>query len=216
MLEAREVSVRAGARTIVDRASLTVRAGEVLALIGPNGAGKTTFLEAILGLVPSTARSMKWSGRTLDSFADRARTFAYVPDEAVLPEEVSVATAIFDAPFDDALRARPAGTLSRGEAKRAWLALAFHAERPVLVLDEPFGVFDPLQLDDVLASIRQATKRGCAVVVSIHQIAIAEKIADRVTLLAAGKVVADGTLADVRGDHPSLEDAFRARLHAAS
>jgi ABC-type multidrug transport system ATPase subunit len=212
VLEASAITVRAGKRTILDGASFTLRRGEILAVIGPNGAGKTTLFEAVLGLVASETKALAFDGEAIASFRDRARVFAYVPDDAVLPEELGVRTIVGGAVTDAELLGRNAGTLSRGEAKRVWLALALAAKRPVLVLDEPFGAFDPVQLEGVLASVRAAAGAGSAVLVSIHQIATAEKIADRVLLLAEGKVVADGTLAEVRGEHASLEAAFRARL----
>jgi ABC-type multidrug transport system ATPase subunit len=218
VLEASAITVRAGKRTILDGVSFALRRGEVLAVIGPNGAGKTTLFEAVLGLVASETKTLVFDGHRIASFRERARVFAYVPDDAILPEELAVRTVLGDARVDSELLERSAGTLSRGEAKRVWLALALAAKRPVLVLDEPFGAFDPLQLDAVLESVRATARAGSAVLVSIHQIATAEKIADRVLLLAAGKVVAEGTLAEVRGEHESLEAAFRARLsgdHAA-
>jgi ABC-2 type transport system ATP-binding protein len=158
-----------------------------------------------------------------------------MPDEATPPTEVMVATLLehairFGRPPDalatelrtrldltPLLRAR-AGELSRGERRRVALFGAICAQRPVIVLDEPFGAFDPQQLLDVLAVVRSRAAAGSAVIVSVHQMSDAEKIADRVLLLRAGRVLAFDTLAGLRArvEDPtaSLEEVFLALLGA--
>jgi ABC-type multidrug transport system ATPase subunit len=106
---------------------------------------------------------------------------------------------------------RSPGVLSRGERKRITLGLALAADRPVVVLDEPFGAFDPLQLSEVLQVVRSITRAGAAIVVSLHQLHDAERVADRVLLLSEGRRLAFGTIDEVRaqaGSAGSLEDAF--------
>jgi len=223
---------RAGGRTIVDRVSFDVAAGEVVAVIGPNGAGKTTLLEGIVGLRPTGGR-VRVRGRLLESFADRAASFAFAPDDATLPQEALVATLVDHAGAHrprraaitgalhrdlrlDPLLSRSAGVLSRGERKRVALYVALAADRPVVVLDEPFGAFDPLQLREVRDVVRSIALAGAAVLVSIHQLADAERIADRALLLSDGHRIAFGTIDAIRaqagGSAGSLEDAFIALL----
>jgi iron complex transport system ATP-binding protein len=185
--------VSRGGRRVLDDVSFAATAGEIVAVVGPNGAGKTTLLEAIVGLVPSTTALIAARGTAIQSFAHRAQTFAYMPDDARLPEEVSVRTLLGAVPNASvaaadyarrlgagALLDRRGGELSRGEAKRVGLALTLSLARAVIVLDEPFGAFDPLQLDDVLRVVRDCASAGAAVVVTIHHMSKEERIADRI------------------------------------
>jgi ABC-2 type transport system ATP-binding protein len=214
MLAIDALGVRVAGRTIVDRVSFEAARGEIVAIIGPNGAGKTTLLEAIVGVRPCEGRVVA-SGRALASFRDRAATFAFAPDDVAPPPEALVAALVDHARRHrprapevlarlsrdlgiDPLRGRSPGLLSRGERKRVALYLALAADRPVVVLDEPFGAFDPLQLRDVLPIVRSIADGGVTVLVSVHQLADAERIADRVLLLAAGRRVAFGTIDALR------------------
>ncbi len=225
-LEVRALGVTRSARRQLDRVSFAAADGEILAVVGPNGAGKTTLLEAIGGLLPHEGEV--WvGGEVLRTFRQRARRFASMPDDAELPAEVSVRTLLAstgqggaDAPSALAvgpLRDRSAGELSRGEAKRVWLALTLALGRSVLLLDEPFGAFDPIQLDDVVAAVRAHAAKGATVIVSVHDLVTAEHVADRVLLLAEGRVVACGTLGELRAragtdERASLDRVFRALL----
>jgi ABC-2 type transport system ATP-binding protein len=104
------------------------------------------------------------------------------------------------------------GILSRGEHQRVALFCTLVLERPIVVLDEPFSAFDPLQLRGVLDVVKKAASAGATVIASIHQMADAEKIADRFLLLAEGKAVAFGDLpalrALVKAPEASLEELF--------
>jgi ABC-type multidrug transport system ATPase subunit len=209
-LDVRDLALVRGGRRVLDGVSFDARSGEIVALIGPNGAGKTTLLECLTGLRRPDAGSISHGDRTLRTLGDFARVFAFMPDDAPPAPEVAVPTLLAHASryggappalaeeLTDRLGLRPllgacAGELSRGERRRVALFLALVAERPVLVLDEPFGAFDPLQLVDILAVVRARASAGRALVVSVHQMSDAEKIADRVLLLRAGRVVAFGT-----------------------
>jgi ABC-type multidrug transport system ATPase subunit len=229
VLDVDSVTVHRGERRVLDRASFRVRRGQIVAVVGPNGAGKTTLLEAVLGLRSGTGRVI-FDGETLDVFRARAAVFAYMPDESALPEEASVDTILRASHREPTRREREARRfgitafldrgareLSRGEAKRVWLAATVLLERPVLVLDEPFGAFDPLQLDEVLPAVKDAIGSDGIALVTVHQMTIAERIADHIVILAEGRVVAEGTIAELRADSAvpadaSLEDVFRALL----
>jgi ABC-2 type transport system ATP-binding protein len=110
--------------------------------------------------------------------------------------------------------------LSRGERQRLALFSTLVLGRPIVVLDEPFSAFDPLQLRDVLGAVRSIAASGAAILASIHQLADAEKVADRVLLLAEGRAVAFGTVAELRaeagGAERSLEEVFVALLTRSS
>jgi len=204
-LVASGVGVVAAGRTILSDVSLDVARGEVVAILGPNGSGKTTLIEAIAGLRPDATGSVALGGRALATFRDRASAMSFMPDEAVLPEETTLATALAlgaGAPlverFDlGALLGARAREISRGESKRAQLCAALALGRPVVLLDEPFVALDPLQLRSLLPMFRDAA-RDAAVVVTIHQMSTAELVADRLLLLAGGRAIAFGTLDELR------------------
>jgi ABC-2 type transport system ATP-binding protein len=231
VLRVSDLSLLVGGRAIVDHVTFEARRGEIVAVIGPNGAGKTTLLERLVGLRDGGGRVHVLGGE-LRTFGDHARAFAFSPDDALPPPEVLVGGLIEHAHRHrprraDVLRSllsglgleslldRSAGALSRGERKRLALYVALAADRPVVVLDEPFGAFDPLQLRDVLQTVRLVAEEGAAVVVSIHQLNDAERIADRVLLLSEGRRIAFGTVEEIRaqaGPCESLEGAFVALL----
>ena len=227
VLEVRDLSVSNGRRRIVEAVSFDAKAGEIVAVIGPNGAGKTTLLEAIVGVRPAPP-GVYVRRDAVGSIRERADAFAFAPDDALPPAEALVDVLVRDAESHRArapatlerlatelglgpLLRRPAGALSRGETKRVLLYLALAAARPVVVLDEPFAPFDPLQLRDVCRAVRLVAEEGSAVLVSIHQLALVERIADRVVLMAGGRRLAFGSVEDIRreaGNASSLEDAF--------
>jgi ABC-2 type transport system ATP-binding protein len=217
-----------GNRTIVEGVTFQAHAGEITAVIGPNGAGKTTLLEAMTGLRRQDTGEVRVSGRRLDRFADYARSFAFLPDAGVLPPEATVRTLVEHASSLGAggtsigrLRAglalepfltKTVGVLSRGEHQRVALFCTLALGRPIVVLDEPFAAFDPLQLRQVLGVVREVANASVAVIASIHQLADADKVADRILLLANGRAVAFGAPASLRaqagGASTSLEDVF--------
>ncbi len=214
-----------GARFGLASATLRARPGELVAVVGPNGAGKTTLLECIAGLRPTTRGAVRWHGRELRSQRDRASVLAYMPDELVLPDEMSLVLALGIDRAAPSVAALDVGALldargrevSRGEAKRVQLAAALATDRPLLLLDEPFGAFDPRQLRAVLPAVRDAA-RGRTLLVTVHQMRTAELVADRVVLLAGGRAIADGTVPELRAraalpDAP-FDDVFLALLEA--
>jgi ABC-type multidrug transport system ATPase subunit len=227
MLGVEHLSVRANQRLLVDRVSLCAQAGEFTAVIGPNGAGKTSLLEAIVGVRPSDG-TVQAFGKTLSTFRSRARTFAYLPDQSEAAAELSSRVVVEHAlscasgSVDvaelrgllaiDSLLDLGVGVLSRGERQRLALFSTLVLGRPVVVLDEPFSAFDPLQLRDVLRAIRSIAASGAIILASIHQLADAEKIADRVLLLAGGRAIAFGTPAELRAKAEradmTLEEVF--------
>jgi ABC-2 type transport system ATP-binding protein len=221
-LEISALSSRAGGRDVLSGISFEVVAGEIVAIVGPNGAGKTTLLECIAGLRAASG-AVRFEGRELRSLGDRAQVLAYMPDELVLPDEASVGLAlgidprsVFAARLEitDLLAVR-GSELSRGEQKRCQLCAVFDLERPVLVLDEPFGAFDPRQLRSLLPLLRDVANTR-AVLLTVHQMRSAELIADRVVMLAGGQIVASGTVAELRAraglSSAAFDDVFLALL----
>ena len=239
-LQVDSLSVSVQARRLLDAVSFDAMGGQIICVVGPNGAGKSTLLEALVGLRLPSGGSISIGGRHLSRFADFAGTFALLSDGGELPPEANVATLVRHtlahpsraASLIASLRARlgfeallpqAAGSLSRGEKQRIQLFCTLAQSKPIVVLDEPFGAFDPLQLQGVLAAVKEVAASGAIVVAAVHQLADAEKIADRVLILDGGRRLAWGSLEALReeADLPgaSLEQLFLARLagrtHAA-
>ena len=199
--------------------SLAVRPGELVALIGPNGSGKTTLLRTMGRLLRPLAGQVLLDGADLWKLGARrvARSVGWVPQNARLawPFTVQQVVALGRFPHrgwiaawtaedhravDEALAAtgmeahrdRPLGTLSGGEVQRAMLARVL-AQRPrLLLLDEPVAHLDMKYKIAVLDLARGLARRGLAVVISLHDLNLAGLYADRVILLADGRVFAEG------------------------
>jgi len=220
-------------RTLLDGVNFDAVAGEVVAVIGPNGAGKTTLLEAVTGLRETQRGAVAFRGAALLSLPERARTFAFLPDNAELPSELCVRDVVAHAlsfrprATDfiqeigrsleiDVLNETPAGILSRGERQRVALFCALAVERPVVILDEPFSAFDPLKLREVLAVVRRVASSGSAVVATVHHLGDAARIADRILILSEGRSIAWGDLPTLRESAGvpggTLDDVFVAIL----
>lgn len=169
---------------------------------------------------------MRFAGRELRGLADRARVLSYMPDEVVLPHETSVALAlgidprsVLAAKLEIAgLLAVRGSELSRGEQKRCQLCAAFDLERAVVVLDEPLGAFDPRQLRVLLPLLREVAQTR-AILLTVHQMHSAELIADRIVMLAGGRIIASGTVAELRAraglSSSPFDDVFLALLDEA-
>lgn len=212
-----------GALRALDAVSFEVRSGEALGLIGPNGSGKTTLFECIGGVLPFDA------GR-IDSQPD-APVF-YLPD-GVSPwpaQSVSWALAYvagyFGAPSGlcdhvvAALSLEPhlhqrLGELSKGQRKRALLAIGLLTSRPVLLADEPFDGLDLRQTRAVAQALRGFAQDGRTLVLSIHQITDAARVCDRFVLLSGGVVRGQGTLDEITTLASQRQGAAMAGLEEA-
>jgi ABC-type multidrug transport system ATPase subunit len=226
-LDVDALALQIAGRRILAGISFRAAAGEILAVLGPNGAGKTTLLDCVAGLRAVERGSTRWRGRELQTLRSRAAVMAYMPDEIELPSEASVRIALDVSPQSAAVEALGVGRLleargdelSRGESKRVQLAATLARGRPVILLDEPFAAFDPRQLRTLLPIVRTLA-RDAAVVVTVHQMRTAELLADRMLLLAEGRVLACGTLEELRAriERPAatLDEVFLALLDRAA
>ncbi|MFI2271766.1 MULTISPECIES: ABC transporter ATP-binding protein [Catenuloplanes] len=238
-MRVRGLRVLLGGATVLDGVDLSVAPGEWVTVIGPNGAGKSTLLRALTGAVPYTgsvgldpgvevtalrrrerARRMATvaqspavpPGMTVREYVLLGRT-PYVPplgresaaDLAVADEEIAALDLVT---FAD----RPMTTLSGGERQRAFLARALAQRAPLLLLDEPTSALDIGHQQDVLDLVdRLRRDRGLTVVATMHDLSIAGEYADRMVLLAAGRVAAVGTPAEVLTES-LLATHYRARV----
>jgi iron complex transport system ATP-binding protein len=217
LLTMTDVTVPLGGRDVVHSVSLAVAPGEVVVIIGPNGAGKTTLLRAAAGLTPASG-AIGLGGaplRTL-SLPERARRVAYLPQGHVvhwplpvaevvalgrLPrgagadlseaDRVAVARAM-DATGTTEYADRPVTTLSGGERARVALARVLATEAPLIIADEPTASLDPRYQLTVMTILRRHAEAGGAVVAVLHDLALAARMADRLVLLAGGRIAAAG------------------------
>jgi ABC-2 type transport system ATP-binding protein len=204
-----------GRLTALADVSLSIRQGEVLGLIGPNGSGKTTLFECIAGVLPYEAGSIRVDGRMVSRRARSMQVF-YLPD-AIAPWPAQTvrwaldfALGFFGGPAGrrdeviERLDLRPLlgqaiGTLSKGQRKRAILAIGMLTPHPILLADEPFDGLDLRQTREVGAALRAHAATGRTLFLSIHQITDAARVCDRFVLLSAGRVCGEGTVAELAG-----------------
>ena len=230
-----ELVVRYGDLVAVDHVSFSAAAGEVTAVLGPNGAGKTTTLEVcegyrratsgtatVLGLIPHRrqAELSRRMGVMLQQggFSPAAR----VGDVTRLfcelyAKRVDAAELLQTVGLGERLRSSYR-RLSGGEKQRLSLALALAARPDVAFLDEPTSGVDITGRQLIRSIVRDLAHNGCAVVLATHELDEAEKVADRVVIFDRGRVVADGTLDELRSGHDEIRFRSSATLdvHAVS
>ncbi|KUO23061.1 heme ABC transporter ATP-binding protein [Streptomyces dysideae] len=220
LAEAEDLHVRLGPRTVLRGVSVTVRAGEVLALVGPNGAGKSTLLNALAADLPPVGGVVRVHGRPATEWSapELALRRAVLPQAATLsfpfpveevvrmgraphatsPAEDDVAVAEAMAATEvTAFAVRQFAALSGGERARVALARVLAQRTPLLLLDEPTAALDLKHQELVLRLCRERARAGDAVVVVLHDLGLAAAYAHRVAILSAGRVAADGPPAEV-------------------
>jgi ABC-2 type transport system ATP-binding protein len=220
-----------GRLTALADVSLSIRDGEVLGLIGPNGSGKTTLFECIAGVLPYDAGSIRVDGTAVPPRNGASHVF-YVPDAIAPWPAQSVRWALdFTVGFfggvasrrDEVIErldlgpilAQPIGALSKGQRKRAVLAVGMLTPHPVLLADEPFDGLDLRQTRQVGAALRAHAASGRTLFLSIHQIGDAARVCDRFVLLSGGGIRGEGTIDELAhrahaANAPNLEDIFLA------
>jgi ABC-2 type transport system ATP-binding protein len=220
----------------VDGLDLTVRAGELYALLGPNGAGKTTTLRMIAGLLPPDAGGITIFG--IDALADPVaakRITAWLPDEPMLYDKLTPieylefvaglwgvervraeanAMALLDAlDLTSCCRHRCEG-FSRGMKQKVALAGALIHDPALIMLDEPLTGLDAAIARQVKELLAERVRAGAAIILTTHILEVAERLADRIGILAGGRLVAEGTLPELKAavgrGSSTLEDVFLA------
>ena len=229
MIEALELTMRFGRRTVIDGLSFRVERGELCAFLGRNGAGKTTTMRLLAGVLRPTEGRARINGH--DVLAERravAASIGFLPEAAAgfsrltvgeflrfCGESRGLSGRMLREAIDrvtERVHAREArdalmGELSKGWRQRAWLAQALLHDPPVLILDEPTDGLDPTERRHVRALLEDVS-RNKAVLLSTHVLEEAEETANRVILIARGRIVADDVPTDLVDEHGRLAPAF--------
>jgi ABC-2 type transport system ATP-binding protein len=212
-IEIRELRRHYGSVRAVDGIDLAVPTGEVVALLGPNGAGKTTTLHALLGLSTPDSGRIALLGQAPKAAIAAGRVGAVLQDGALLsgvtvkkllsamrelqPHPAPIGEVVEAAGIDELLD-RKVDKLSGGQAQRVRFALALVGDPDLLILDEPTAGLDTAARRAFWATVRGYAARGRTVLFSTHYLEEADEVADRIVLIAGGKVVADGPTTEIR------------------
>lgn len=213
VLELRSVMRRYGRVEALRGVDLRVGEGEVVALLGPNGAGKTTAVNLLLGLIRADAGEVRAFGRDPRSPAVRARTgvmmqISGIPETLTVREHLELFASYYPNPLPlrrvvgaaglEGLEGRLYGKLSGGQKQRLHLALALVGDPDVLFLDEPTTGLDVSSRRALWERVREFLAGGRTVVLTTHYLEEADALADRVAVLDQGRVIAEGTPAEIK------------------
>lgn len=207
------VTKRFGSVVALDEFDLAVRSHELLAVLGPNGAGKTTAISLLLGLQQPDCGSARLFGQSPNLIQAR-RQVGVMMQEAALPpdlrvrEQVDLVAGYYPDPLTPdaaleltgttALAKRPYGKLSAGQKRQVQFAIAVVGRPVLLFLDEPTVGLDIQAREMVWATLRRLVEDGCSIVLTTHYLEEAEALADRVAVLAKGRLIATGTVSEMR------------------
>jgi ABC-2 type transport system ATP-binding protein len=232
-LEIRGLVKRFGGRPAVDGLDLSIPPGEFHAILGPNGAGKTTTLRIVAGLLRADAGTVHVMGHDVAAAPEDAkRVLAFLPDDPLLyaklrPLEYLEFVAGLWSLDPTTARARAGELLewlgladrtgeliegfSRGMRQKLALAGALIHEPRVMILDEPLTGLDAAAARQVKDLLVERVRQGVCVILTTHILEIAERLAERISIIQRGRIVAQGTmaeLADTAGSGATLEDIF--------
>jgi ABC-2 type transport system ATP-binding protein len=236
VIDVSSVTRRFGATMALRSVTLSLPQGAVYGLVGPNGAGKTTLIKHLLGLLRADTGSVRVFG--LDPIAEPVGVLSrigYLSEEHDLPEWMRLDELLrysracypaWDEAYAEKLRhafgldlSTKISNLSKGQKARAGLLVALSHRPELLVLDEPSSGLDPIVRRDILdAVLRTMAHEGRTVLFSSHLLDEVERVADHVTMISQGRIVASATLAALKDSHrdgdrvPSLDEIFVARV----
>ena len=220
-LEFDSICKRYGDLVALDDLSFDIAAGEVFGFVGSNGAGKTTAMRIALGVLAADSGRVRWAGDPV-TFETRRR-IGYMPEERGLyprmkvGEQLVYLARLHGLSLSEARERTRAWTnrlgvasrlddevqkLSLGNQQRVQLASALVHDPSVLVLDEPFSGLDPVAVEVMSDVLREKAASGVPVLFSSHQLDLVERISDRVGIISAGRMVACGTVEELRTTGP--------------
>ena len=221
MLEVDKISKTFGAVHAVSDLSFAARPGAVFGLLGPNGAGKTTTIRMILDIIEPDAGQVRWNGHVVD--ATVRHTFGYLPEERGLYPKMKVRDQLMflaqlhgvGAPearqtierlaaalnLTENLEKTPQELSKGNQQKVQFIAAVAHAP-PLLVLDEPFSGFDPVNVEVVKQSIRELVARDTTVLLSSHRMEQVEELCEDVCIIDRSRAVLSGNLRAIKANWP--------------
>jgi ABC-2 type transport system ATP-binding protein len=234
LIQARELTRKFSAFTAVDSLTFDAPSGQIYGLLGPNGSGKSTTMRMLLGLLkPTSGTARIWGYDIRKESVEAKRLMGYVPEEPVLPESltgweyINYVSDIWQIPrgserdeevdellelldikdaSDDLIE-----TYSKGMSRKISLVAALIHKPRVLILDEMQAGIDPKGAATIKEIITGLCSRGVAVLLSTHVLQIAESMCNRIGIINHGKLIAEGTMDELRAQakgHASLEDIF--------
>lgn len=227
MIQIENLSMHYGPLVALDRLHLSIPQGEFFAFLGPNGAGKTTTIKILTGLLRPTSGSVKVSGFDLATHPLEAkRRVGYIPDIAVFYEKLTALefmgfigdlfaiapplvrerTAELFALFSlESAAARRIEGLSHGTRQRLAIASALMHDPEVIIIDEPMVGLDPKHARVVKDELKRRSQSGTTVFLSTHLLNVAEELADRVGIVSGGRLIALGTVPEIRATVPEKD-----------
>jgi len=234
MIELKELTKTYGDHAAVERLNLSIDRGEIFGFTGPNGAGKTTTIKMMGGVMAPTAGSVAIAGIDMQTHPQEAkRRIGFIPDRPFLYEKLTGAEFLrftadiygLDEPrFQDKAAATLAlfsltdwsdeliESYSHGMKQRLIMASALLHDPAVLIVDEPMVGLDPLAIIMVKNLFKELAGRGVTIFMSTHTLAIAEDLCDRIGIISRGRLIASGTVDDLRRkarvDGADLEQVF--------
>lgn len=233
LIETEQLSKHYGTKSAVEAVSFQVQGGEIFGFLGPNGAGKTTTIKMIVGLLKPTTGAARVGGFDVQAQPIQAKSISgYVPDEPNLYAKLTGRELLrfvgnlyqmdrkqVDRRIDELLRLfdlqqaadDTIDSYSHGMQQKTSLAAALMHDPKVLVLDEPTVGLDPRSARLIKDILKQMAERGSAIFLSTHILEIAERMCDRIGIINQGKLIAAGSMDDLRRmsqGETSLEDIF--------
>ncbi len=229
MLNITNLTKKYGDKAAVDRLSLTIGAGEIYGFIGHNGAGKTTTLKACCGLIDFDEGEITVDGHsvTKEPIACK-RMIAYIPDNPDMYdfltgyEYLNFVADVYGVSAEDRKErmetygemlsitdafAQPISTCSHGMRQKIAVISALIHKPKLIIMDEPFVGLDPSAAHKLKTIMREHCEAGGAIFFSTHVLEVAEKLCHKVAVIKEGKLIANGTMDEVKGDS-SLEEVF--------
>ena len=239
MIQIRALSKNFGDLNAVDRLDLDIPQGEFFAFLGPNGAGKTTTIKMLAGLLKPSTGTAVIGGFDIQKEPEQAKArLAYVPDFpytydkltgvefmqfvgdifGLAPDIIESRTdALFDRFHLHDYRHELTENLSHGTRQRLVISSALLHEPSVLVIDEPMVGLDPMHARIVKEEFKARSRAGMTIFFSTHQLSVAEELADRVGIIHCGRLIAMGTVEELRrtsADKGALENVFLSLVDA--
>ena len=239
MIIARGLTKTFGGLTAVDHLDLNIAPGEFFAFLGPNAAGKTTTIKMLAGLLRPTSGDVIVGGYDMQKEPEKAKALlAYVPDFPFLYDKLTShefmrfvgdvfhlkrsviqerTAELFDTFHLEEYTGELVENLSHGTRQRLVIASALLHDPKVLVIDEPMVGLDPTHARVVKQVFQRRAKEGMTVFLSTHQLSVAEEVADRIGIIHRGRLIALGTVAELRqltAESGALEKIFLSLIDA--